>query len=117
MSVNTINAYGHIFISDDAIASVVASTARECFGVVDLSDKKIINNKGKAVNTFRGWRKKGVNILTIDNKIYIDLCVILKYGISINAVGESLKRLVKYKVENFTGMIVDSVNIDVIGVK
>ena len=42
---------------------------------------------------------------------------ILKYGVSISAVAESLKKSVKYSVENFTGMIVDSVNVHVVGVR
>jgi uncharacterized alkaline shock family protein YloU len=47
----------------------------------------------------------------------VDVYVIVKYGVSINAVAESLKEAIKYKVEVFTGMIVDTVNVNVIGVK
>ena len=113
MAVNTTNAYGNIYINDDAIASVTAHTALECYGVVDLASKKFnVNSLGTKKDQI-----KGVKILTLDNKIYIDIFVILKYGLSINAVCESLKKTVKYKVENFTGMIVDSVNINVVGVK
>ncbi len=43
--------------------------------------------------------------------------VIIKFGVSIKAVCESLKEAVKYHVEKFTGMIVDTVNVNVIGVK
>lgn len=111
MSVNTTNAYGNIYITDDAIASVTAHTASECYGVVDLASKNFLF-KGQSKNNH-----DGVKILTLDNKIYIDLSVILKYGVSINAVCESLKKSVKYRVEKFTGMIVDSVNIRVVGVK
>ena len=50
-------------------------------------------------------------------EFFIDVNVIIKYGVSINAVAESLKEGVKYKVEKFTGMIVDTVNVNVIGVK
>lgn len=112
MSVNTTNAYGNIYITDDAIASVTEHTALECYGVVDLANKKYTQNA-----PFKKNVAKGVKILTLDNKIYIDIFVILKYGVSINAVSESLKRTVKYKVEKFTGMIVDSVNVNIIGVK
>ena len=38
-------------------------------------------------------------------------------GVSIGAVAESLREAIKYKVEGFTGMIVDTVNVNVIGVK
>ena len=49
--------------------------------------------------------------------IFIDINVVIKYGVSINAVAESLKEGVKYKVERFTGMIVDTVDVNIIGVK
>ena len=51
------------------------------------------------------------------NRIFIDISVLIKYGVSIEAVAESLKEAIKYKVENFTGMIVDTVNVNVAGLK
>ena len=47
----------------------------------------------------------------------VQTCALPIYGVSINAVAESLKESVKYKVEKFTGMIVDTVNVNIIGVK
>jgi uncharacterized alkaline shock family protein YloU len=115
MSVNTANAYGRMFISDEAIASVAGHTALECYGVVDLVSKKLSDNFAEMFK--KEPKSKGVKILTVDNRIYIDLYVILKYGVSISAVAESLKRSVRYSVEGFTGMIVDSVNVNIIGVR
>ena len=43
--------------------------------------------------------------------------MLIKYGVSIEAVAESLKEAIKYKVEKFTGMIVDTVNVNVMGLK
>ena len=60
---------------------------------------------------------RGIKVVTSGDRIFIDVNVIIKYGVSINAVAESLKEGVKYKVEKFTGMIVDTVNVNVIGVK
>ena len=60
---------------------------------------------------------KGIRISNIDNRIFIDIYCILKYGISVSAVAESLKKTIKYRVEDFTGMIVDTVNIHVVGVR
>lgn len=115
MSVNTANSYGRMFVSDNAIATVAANTALECYGVIDLVSKKLSDN---FVELFKKEpTSRGVKVLTVDNRIYIDLYVILKYGVSISAVAESLKRAVKYSVENFTGMLVDSVNVNIIGVR
>ena len=115
MAVNTANSYGKISISDEAIAMVAGTTALECYGVVDLVAKRLSDSFAELFK--KQSLSKGVKVLTVDNKIYIDLYVILKYGLSISAVADSLKRAVKYSVENFTGMIVDSVNVNVLGVR
>ena len=60
---------------------------------------------------------KGVRVATSGNRIFIDVYVLIKYGVSIEAVAESLKEAIKYKVEKFTGMIVDTVNVNVMGLK
>lgn len=115
MAVNTANSYGKISISDEAIAIVAGHTALECYGVVDLVAKKLSDNFAMLFK--KQNFNKGVKVLTVDNKIYIDLYVVLKYGVSIVAVADSLKRSVKYSVEEFTGMIVDSINVNVLGVR
>ena len=89
-AVNTNNYYGNISISGDAIAVVAGFCALECYGVIDLVSHSIK-----------------------DSVIYC----ILKYGVSLSAVGENLKKAVKCGVENFTGMIVDAVNVHVCGVQ
>ena len=60
---------------------------------------------------------KGVKIVTVDDRIYIDVYVVIKFGVSIAAVAESLKDAIKYKTEKFTGMVVDTVNVNITGVK
>jgi uncharacterized alkaline shock family protein YloU len=57
-----------------------------------------------------------VQVRANGDRIYIDLAVVVKYGVSIKAVVEALKESVKYKVERFTGMIVDTINVNVTGV-
>ncbi|MBQ8762128.1 MAG: Asp23/Gls24 family envelope stress response protein [Clostridia bacterium] len=115
MSVTTSNYYGKIVISDEAIAAVAASAAIECYGVVDLVSKKLSDNFAEIFK--KQQLGKGVKVITNENKIFIDIYVVLKYGVSISAVAESLKKAVKYRVEEFSGMIVDTVNINVVGVR
>ena len=114
VTVDTYNYYGNISISDNAIRTVAGFVALDCYGVVDLVSK---NFRDSARELFRREKySKGVTISHIDNRIFIDIHCILKYGVSISAVAESLKKSVKYSVENFTGMIVDTVNVHVVGV-
>ena len=109
MAVKTSNAYGNITIDDEAIACATGHIARECYGVIDLVGPGSV--KSKNILT------RGIKIITVGNRIYIDLNAILKYGVSIGTVTDNLKSTVKYGVEQFTGMIVDSVNINVVGVR
>ena len=115
MSVNTANAYGRITVTKEAIAQVAGFTALECYGIVDLVSKKMSDNLADLFNKRRISR--GVRVLTNGDRIFIDLYVIIKYGVSIDAVAESLKKSVKYDVERFTSMVVDTVNVNVVGVK
>ena len=115
MSVNTSNAYGKISISDLAIAKVASYATMESYGIVKTVARRFTDSLAEFMKKEVGGR--GVRVTTSGNRIYIDVYVVVKYGVSINAVAESLKEAIKYKVEYFTGMIVDTVNVNVIGVK
>ncbi|MDE6505411.1 MAG: Asp23/Gls24 family envelope stress response protein [Clostridia bacterium] len=115
MSVNTSNVYGKISISDSAIAKVAKSAALECYGIVDTVSRRLSDSLSELLK--KQTDGKGVKVVTSGDRIYITVNVIIKYGVSINAVAESLKEGVKYKVEKFTGMIVDTVDVNIIGVK
>ena len=114
MSVSTNNAYGKISISDLAIAKVASNAAMEAYGIVEM----VSRNFADQLSLFsKKGARKGVKISSSNNRICVDVHVVMKYGVSIGAVAESLKEEIKYKVEGFTGMIVDTVNVYVSGIK
>ena len=115
MSVSTNNAYGKISISDLAIAKVASHTAMEAYGIVEMVSRRFTDSL--SVLFKKDGDGKGIKVTTSGNRIYVDVYVVMKYGVSISAVAESLKEAIKYKVEAFTGMVVDTVNVNVIGVK
>ncbi len=115
MPVTTSNTYGKISISDEAIAKVAAHAALECYGIVEMVPRTFMDSFSQLLKKETGG--KGVKVVTSGDRIYIDIFVIIKFGVSISAVAESLKKAVKYKVEQFTGMIVDTVNVNILGVK
>ena len=115
MSVSTSNAYGKISISDIAISKVASQAAVESYGIVDTVSRRFTDTLAELLKRDAGG--KGVKITTSGNRIFIDVYVLIKYGVSIEAVAESLKESVKYKVERFTGMIVDTVNVNIVGLK
>jgi uncharacterized alkaline shock family protein YloU len=115
MSVKTNNIYGKIVISDRTIEKFIYNVAMDCYGIVAFTPKSAIDSVISFLKI--GSDVKGVKVHSNGDRIFIDVAVIVKYGVSIKAVVEALKESVKYKVERFTGMIVDTINVKVMGVK
>lgn len=112
MRLSTFNSFGKITISKRAIAKVASISALDCYGVLDLAFPFGFN--------VLQWQKnytKGVTITNTENEMVINIYAVFKYGVAISAVSESIKKSVKYNVENFTGMLVSEVNIHVVGVR
>ncbi|MCR4936609.1 MAG: Asp23/Gls24 family envelope stress response protein [Lachnospiraceae bacterium] len=106
---------GSIHISNDVIASFAGSVANECFGIVGMAS---VNVKDGLVRLLkRDSVSHGVNVRTEGGKLILDFHVIVSYGVSILAVTENLTSSVKYKVEEYTGLEVEKINIFVEGVR
>ena len=115
MALKTSNIYGNITIADDAVSIIVSKVSRECYGVAELVSRRLSDSvlyffKKESIS-------KGVKLVTIGNRIYIDLFILLISDVNKEAVVDSLKSTVKYHVELFTGMRVKSINVHVLGVK
>ena len=108
--------YGKIVIDPDVIATYAGSVAVECFGIVGMA---AVNMKDGLVKLLkRDYLTHGINVVVnADNKITIDFHVIISYGVSISTVSDNLIETVKYKVEEFTGMELEKINIFVEGVR
>ena len=79
---------GEISIENQVIAKYAGICALGCFGIVGMA----------MVNT-------------------IDFHIIVSYGVSISTVASNLMESVKYRVEEFTSLEVERINIYVEGVK
>ena len=106
---------GEITINTDVIATYAGSVAVECFGIVGMA---AVNMKDGLVKLLKkDSLKHGINVTLNENKISLDFHVIVAYGVSICAVSDNLIANVKYKVEAFTGIEVENINILVEGVR
>ena len=106
---------GEITINTDVIATYAGSVAVECFGIVGMA---AVNMKDGLVKLLKkDSLKHGINVTLNENKISLDFHVIVAYGVSIRAVSDNLIANVKYKVEAFTGIEVENINILVDGVR
>lgn len=106
---------GKITIDTDVIATYAGSVAVECFGIVGMAAVSMKDGLVKLLK--RDSLKHGINVLIIDNKVTLEFHVIAAYGVSISAVSDNLISNVKYKVEEFTGLAIEKINILVEGVR
>ena len=112
-SINT--SMGNISIDNEAIAQYAGSVAMECFGVVGMAG---INMRDGLVKLLKlDSMTRGINVMVRNNKLVINFHIIVAYGVSILAVSNKLISNVKYKVEEFTGIEIEKINIFVEGVK
>lgn len=115
MSVRMENKLGSIVIDTNVIATYAGSVAVECFGIVGMAG---VNMKDGLVRLLgRENLARGISVRLDENRITLDFHVIISYGVSISAVADNLISNVKYKLEAFTGMEVEKINIFVEGVK
>ena len=114
MSVKTNNIYGKIVISDGTIERFIAHVSNDCYGIVSFTNDSLLS----AIMGFLkiGSTTKGIKVKTNGDRINIEVAVVVKYGISIKAVVDALKESIKYRVEKFTGMIVDYINVKIIDI-
>ena len=104
------NKMGQIQIDTDVIALYAGTTAVECFGIVGMAAVSMKDGLVKLLK--RESLTHGINVTINDNAIEI-----VSYGVSISTVADNLIESVKYKVEEFTGMPVEKINIFVEGVR
>lgn len=106
---------GEILVDNEVIAKYAGSVAVECFGIVGMAALNVKDGLVKLLK--KESLTHGINVAVNDNKIVIDFHVIVSYGVSISAVADNLISNVKYKVEEFTGMELEKINIFVEGVR
>ena len=107
---------GSIIIDNEVIAQYAGSVAVECFGVVGMA---IVNVKDGFVKLLKKESiTTGIQVVSNPNqKLTINFHVIVAYGVNIKTIADNLKNSVKYKVEEFTGLEIDTINVYVEGVR
>ena len=107
---------GIITIDPEVIATYAGSVAVECFGIVGMAAVSMKDGLVKLLK--KESLTKGIQVgISDENKITLNFHVVVAYGVSISAVTDNLISNVKYKVEEFTGMSVDKINIYIEGVR
>ena len=107
---------GNISIDSEVIANYAGTVANECFGVVGMDNVNVKDGLVKLLG--KNSLKHGISVkITEDNKIRLNFHVIVAYGVNISTIADNLVSNVKYKVEAFTGLEIEKINIYVEGVR
>lgn len=104
---------GNIHISEEVLAAISAAAALEVEGVSSLAA-----NLGSDIAELLGKKNlaKGVRVQMEDEKVTVDLSILMAYGHTIPEVGRAVQDGVKNAVESMTGLEIAAVNVNVGGV-
>lgn len=115
MEIKINNEIGNVVISEDVIAMIAGAAANEAYGIVGMVSR---GNKNGLANILKKENlSKGVRVRVEEEKILIDLYVIIQFGTKISVVAKNTIDKVKYNVENQTGLTIGSVNLNIEGIK
>ena len=98
---------GNIIIDRDVLAKYAGAATAECIGIVGMAAVNVKDGVIKLLKKENAGR--GVNVYVVDNRIKVELHIIVAYGVSIRAVAQNVLEHVRYKIETFTGMEVEQI--------
>ena len=104
---------GNIHISEEVLAAITAAAALDVEGVSGLAA-----NLGSDIAELLGKKNlaKGVHVRMEDDKVEVELSVLMGYGHTIPEIGRAIQDGVKSAIESITGLEVSVVNVSVAGI-
>lgn len=106
---------GKIQIDKNVLAKYAGSAAVECIGVVGMASVNMKDGVAKLLN--RDNISHGVAVSLENGKLKIALHIVVAYGVSITVVAHNLIDNVRYKIEEYTGMEVEKIQVFVESVR
>ena len=106
------NTNGIVRISDDAIASIAAISAKKVNGVTGLN-KGFFGRVAETLGIAKNESFQGVKVEIGDKEVWIEMILNVKFGCDISSVVAKVQENVKDNVENMTGLAVHEVNVNI----
>jgi uncharacterized alkaline shock family protein YloU len=106
---------GRVEVSPVAIAGLAGVAVLECYGVVGMSRPTL--RSGLAEILQGESYRRGVQVRVVDQRIVIDLYVVLEYGVRVCEVAHNIMENVKFRVEKALGVPIQEVNVHVQGLR
>jgi len=114
VKVDSLKGGDSISISSEVIAVIAGVVSSDLPGIAGMSGGVV---GGIAEKLGRRDLTKGIKVRINEDKVAIDMNIIAAYGISIVEATDRLKKEVRSSVEKTTGLKVETVNINVIGIE
>ncbi len=102
-----------IRISSEVIAVITSIISNDIPGVAGMSGGVV---GGIAERLGRYDMTRGIKVQINEDRVSIDMNIIVEYGISIVDTTDKLKKEVRTNVEKTTGLKVEAININVLGI-
>ena len=114
MQLKTNNGMGSVYVSNNVIAEIAGAVTSSCYGVVGMASH---NMKDGLTSLIKAEMTRGISVLVQDSGIVVDIHIIIRYGVNINAVCRSIVNRVRYALVSGVGLKVSRINVRVEGVK
>lgn len=108
--------YGQIDISNEVVATIAGGAAIDCFGIVGMVSKNQIKDGITEILRKENF-SRGVIVRQQDERVEIDMYIIVGYGTKISEIARNVQQKVKYTLNQTVGLSVDAINIYVQGVR
>mgnify|MGYP003519091343 CR=1 FL=1 len=107
---------GKIHYSDEVLAKIVGLSTMECYGVVGMVSQNASDGLWQLMRIEN--LTKGVKIKFTENqKLNIEVFVMVEYGTKISVIANNIIQKVRYSVENYTGLKVASITVNIQAVR
>ena len=107
------NELGSVSISEEVLAVIAAAAAMDVEGVSSLGSGLSLD---AAATANRKALTKGVRLAVEDEKVRVELSILVRYGYVVTDVAKAVQDAVFSAVENTSGLGVACVNVTVVGV-
>ena len=104
---------GTVKVADAAIISVVHQAVLSCYGVVGMAPRGFSSSVGKRLGF--NSTARGIDIAVEENRVSIELSLIVEYGTPIFQVATNVMQNVKFQVERTLALEVEQINVTIDG--
>ena len=115
------NPNGYIEITNNYFSRLVGNAAQSCFGVTRMVNANPVQTirsaiKSRVDGVDLDTSNQGVTIKSVNGALVVDLSIAVSYGVSINAIADSIVNKVRCTIESTTDLKVSEVNVHVEGI-